>query len=149
MTFLLCATVCLSHGLLRNSARYYRSVVATAATKLAASPSLFSNAHKLSRIHLDSPLAIGKVLPLDGEDAHYIATIMRMKKGHLFRVFNEASGEFICKIVDFTKKSKSSQAIVIEIVEQMRKPDVETKGFPFALLFAPIKKTKMKLLMEK
>ena len=106
--------------------------------------------HKLPRIHLSNTLAVGNIISLGGEDAHYVSNIMRLKRGFSFRVFNGINGEYTCSIIDVLKRSKSSGAgVTVELIHQLRGPDLESKVFPFAMLFAPIKKPKMKLLLEK
>ena len=106
------------------------------------------SAYKLPRIYLPDALAIGEIITLDYEDSHYLSTIMRLKKGYKFRAFNTVSGEFLCSVAYTPNRSRSSKdGTTIEVIELLR--ETEKEVFPFVLLFAPLRKTKLKLMFQK
>ena len=71
---------------------------------------------KLSRVYNPSKLSVGSILSLIGEDANYISNVMRLKVGFVFRMFNEFSGEYLCKIIDnFRECPFNIEKVVLQI----------------------------------
>ncbi|CAI8789531.1 Ribosomal RNA small subunit methyltransferase E [Methylococcus capsulatus] len=53
---------------------------------------------RISRLYLPVPLASGADVVLDGERAHYLRTVLRLKRGFDLTVFNGEGGEFAARI---------------------------------------------------
>ncbi|MGI9416839.1 MAG: 16S rRNA (uracil(1498)-N(3))-methyltransferase [Geminicoccaceae bacterium] len=101
-----------------------------------------SNPHrKTPRLHLNTTLAAENMIELDRARSHYLFDVMRMKVGDKVRLFNGRNGEWLAGIVEAGRKSCQ-----LEATEQLR-PQEEEPG-P-TLLFAPIKKARMEMLVEK
>lgn len=100
---------------------------------------------KLPRVYIDMKLGLDEHCFVDEENSHYIMNVMRMKKGSNLRVFNGKQGEFLAQIVDIPKKhAKSVELNVLSLIRTER-----SHINPVILFFAPIKKTRMKILLEK
>lgn len=93
------------------------------------------------RLFLPHGLDAGTPVILDREDTHYLINVMRRKAGDSVRLFNGRDGEWRAQIAEASKRSAE-----LRLVEQTRAqafvPDVE-------LLFAPIKRAKTDLIIEK
>lgn len=93
------------------------------------------------RLYVETPLAAGVTVALEGNPAHYLISVMRLKLGEIALLFNGRSGEWAARAVDVRKRD-----IVLECVEQTRPlehvPD-------FWLCAAPIKKGRIDLIAEK
>lgn len=93
------------------------------------------------RLFLDLDLAPGARLPLGKEESHYLINVMRRSAGDTVRLFNGRDGEWRAEIADANKKHA-----VLDLVEQTR----EQAGVPdLDLLFAPVKRAKTDLIVEK
>ena len=105
---------------------------------------------KLPRLHLEIDLRVGDAVQLGGDDAHYISNVMRVKPGFCFRGFNarQGQGEYLCEI---TEKSSKRDGMVSTVVKsQLRAYDAAlSSSLPATLYFAPVKKPKLKVMMEK
>lgn len=93
------------------------------------------------RLYVETPLAAGVTVALEGNPAHYLISVMRLKVGDIALLFDGRSGEWAARAVDVRKRD-----IVLECVEQTRPlehvPD-------FWLCAAPIKKGRIDLIAEK
>lgn len=93
------------------------------------------------RLYVETPLAAGVTVALEGNPAHYLISVMRLKLGEIALLFDGRSGEWAARAVDVRKRD-----IVLECVEQTRPlehvPD-------FWLCAAPIKKGRIDLIAEK
>ena len=76
------------------------------------------------------------------EQAHYLRNVLRSQVGDYVRVFNGREGEWLCSILELGKKTG-----IFEIREQIRE-QVDPE-FSAHLIFAPIKKQRMDVLIEK
>jgi 16S rRNA (uracil1498-N3)-methyltransferase len=101
---------------------------------------------KLPRIFVDQRLQVDSEIQLDAENTHYVSNVMRLKDGFKLRVFNGQQGEYIGQIK--LLGGSRDRNIAISLVGKLRSPD-DCPPLPCALLFAPIKKTRMKFLLEK
>lgn len=72
---------------------------------------------RLSRIHLETTLALGNILELPSDLSHYLSKVLRLKPGNSVTVFNAAAGEFLAEITDLAKHSVS-----IKLLEQIAEP---------------------------
>jgi RsmE family RNA methyltransferase len=102
---------------------------------------------KLPRIYSKDLCETQTHYTLNNEDAHYISNIMRLKNGAKLRVFNEESGEFLAELSMSGSRKKD---VAFSTVQQIRSPHKEENNdLTSVLYFAPIKKTRMKILLEK
>jgi len=107
-----------------------------------------TNYCKLSRIFIEDALQENSLVRLKKEDTNYVVNVMRMKSGSSIRVFNPTHGEFLAE-VQCGKRDAS-----LKVLSQLRTIDTTVTGarrkaFPAVLFFAPIKKTRLKTLLEK
>ena len=86
-------------------------------------------------------LATGTSIELDRARAHYLLDVMRRKVGDQVRLFNAEDGEWQASISDAGRKRCQ-----LRVEEQLRRPVQEAGP---TLLFAPIKKARMEMLVEK
>ena len=52
----------------------------------------------ISRLHLEAPLAEGETLTLDEDSAHYLRSVLRLRKGDALTVFNGDGREYAARI---------------------------------------------------
>ena len=93
------------------------------------------------RIFIDTPLVPGQSVELDEAQSHYISRVMRLNLNDNVRVFNGQDGEFLAKI---TAVSKRAVALTPETCTR-----AQTSGPDLWLAFAPLKKAKTDLVIEK
>ena len=93
------------------------------------------------RLQQQAGLAAGTWIELDRVRAHYLLDVMRRKVGDRVRLFNAEDGEWLASISDAGRKKCQ-----LRVEKQLRKP-VQENG-P-TLLFAPIKRSRLELLVEK
>tara|TARA_R110002049_G_scaffold10819_6_gene52499 strand:- start:898 stop:1662 length:765 start_codon:yes stop_codon:yes gene_type:complete len=93
------------------------------------------------RLFLDSPFAAATRLALSREDTHYILNVMRRGEGDRVRLFNGRDGEWTARIADAHRKGA-----VLELVARTR---AQTSVPDLWLLFAPVKRQKTDLIVEK
>ncbi|NCT40198.1 MAG: 16S rRNA (uracil(1498)-N(3))-methyltransferase [Alphaproteobacteria bacterium] len=94
------------------------------------------------RIYVDQPLKEETTINLTPAHAHYFKNVLRRQDGNFIRLFNGTDGEWIATLEGLTKKSGNAA-----LRSQSRpQPETPTKT---ALYFAPIKKSRMDLLIEK
>lgn len=93
------------------------------------------------RLHIDRDLAAGKTLTLDGNPAHYLLHVLRLKPGASVKLFNGRDGEWACRVATAGRKTCD-----LEIGERTRAPEPPP---PLILAFAPLKKTAMDFLIQK
>jgi 16S rRNA (uracil1498-N3)-methyltransferase len=77
---------------------------------------------RLSRVYLDSPLALNAVISLPKEIAHYLSNVLRLRFNDELLVFNSRQGEFRARVTSITKR-----AVDIELLENMRAAHDATK----------------------
>ena len=85
------------------------------------------------RLHVDTPLAAGEVVPLAEDRAHYLIHVMRAAPGDPVRVFNAEDGEWTARIAAAGKRRIS---LMVEV--RTRPPGL--RGFAPILIFAPLKR---------
>lgn len=81
------------------------------------------------------------LIELDRARAHYLLDVMRRKVGDQVRLFNSENGEWLAKISEAGRKRCQ-----LRVDLQLRPPEEEEGP---TLLFAPIKKARLDLLVEK
>jgi len=99
--------------------------------------------HKLPRLlHAgQAGLATNTLIELDRAQAHYLLDVMRRKVGDQVRLFNGQDGEWLASISEATRRRCQ-----LRVDELLRKPAEEPGP---TLLFAPIKKSRLDMLIEK
>lgn len=98
--------------------------------------------YKLPRLFFEEPFTNGATLRLEKEQAHYLLNVLRRKNGDQVRVFNGMDGEYLAEISALSKKSGE-----ITLTARTRaQPDT---GRSVALVFAPVKKNRQDMIIEK
>lgn len=109
------------------------------------STSLARDVTKLVRVYVADSLHLHAPYQIDEKNCHYITSVMRLKVGSSFRIFNGRDGEFTCDLESISKNKKSALGM---IRKQIRFQE-EDRQLPLVLYCAPLKKPRMKLLLEK
>jgi 16S rRNA (uracil1498-N3)-methyltransferase len=93
------------------------------------------------RLFIDHPLAEGQDIALNADQAHYLASVMRLGPGDEILVFNGRDGEWLARIGRLAKRNG-------ELVTQRRTaPQLDPPDL--WLVFAPIKKARTDFIVEK
>jgi 16S rRNA (uracil1498-N3)-methyltransferase len=93
------------------------------------------------RLFVDRPLAGDMAIEIDPAKAHYLIKVMRLRPGDPVMLFNGRDGEWRAALGPAGKRGCSLT------VEARLRPQAAEQG-P-ALLFAPLKRTRQELLLEK
>src|SRR5665811_973152 len=75
---------------------------------------------RVSRLYAPVPLITGKQIELDDENGHYVRTVLRLKKDAEIILFNGAGGEYLCAVVEVSRKT------VLIAVQQWHERSVES-----------------------
>lgn len=95
----------------------------------------------LTRLFVETQLAAGVALTVEGGQAHYLSTVMRLKAGDSIALFDDASGEWRAVIEQVGKR-----AVAVRVEQRTR----EREAVPdLWLLAAPIKKGRIDWVAEK
>lgn len=109
--------------------------------------------HKLPRIYVDQVFSgIESKLQLDEANTNYVHNVMRLRSGDYVRIFNERYGEYIAAIVGSdTRNSRRVSKLTLSLSRQLLAATVaiDSKKPQLSIYFAPVKKDKMKLIVEK
>lgn len=93
------------------------------------------------RLYIDQPLAAGQPVTLPAAQAHYLASVMRLRPGAMIELFNGRDGSWAAEITALRKRD--GQAVPeAQVALQRMPPDLW-------LLFAPLKKTRTDFIVEK
>ncbi len=95
-----------------------------------------------TRLHIEAPLAAGAGVELDSDQGHYLRHVLRLQRGAGVALFNARDGEWRAVIDGFTK-DRCRLA-----VESRRRPP-EPPEPELWLLFAPLKRARLELMVEK
>jgi 16S rRNA (uracil1498-N3)-methyltransferase len=95
----------------------------------------------LQRLYVETPLAAGTTVAVEGPQAHYLANVLRMAAGAKLMLFDGVSGEWLAEVIDTGRKR------VILAVREATRPQEEVPDL--CLAFAPIKKGRIDWLVEK
>jgi 16S rRNA (uracil1498-N3)-methyltransferase len=98
--------------------------------------------HKTPRLYIDAPLLNGTTIKAGREQAHYLVAVMRRKNGDTIRLFNGKDGEW--RAILKLEGKKDALFICQQQTRAQRQNTRQTH-----LFFAPIKKSRMELLIEK
>lgn len=93
------------------------------------------------RLYVDAPLAAEVSLTIDGNSAHYLISVMRVRDGDIILLFDNRSGEWAAEARTIRKRDLS-----LHVLQQTRQ--LETVP-DFWLCAAPIKKGRIDLVAEK
>ena len=93
------------------------------------------------RLYIDHPLAEGQGIPLNPDQVHYLASVMRQGPGDEILVFNGRDGEWLARIDRLAKRNGDLLAMR-QTAPQLDPPDLW-------LIFAPIKKARTDFIVEK
>lgn len=92
------------------------------------------------RLFVEAPLSAGETVHLEKGQAHYLKNVLRLKDGATVALFNGRDGEWRGALALAGKA-------VTALLEARRRPQEEAAG-P-GLMFAPIKKGRMEILVQK
>lgn len=93
------------------------------------------------RLFVEVPLSDGLELRIDGTQAHYLISVMRMKAGAPVKLFDNVSGEWLAEVAMLGKRD-----LILRVGGMLR----EKEAVPdLWLIAAPIKKARMDVLVEK
>lgn len=96
-----------------------------------------------TRLHHDASLAIGQAATLDRDRAHYLRNVLRLAPGDHVALFNAWDGEVAAEIEALSKREAT-----LRPVARIRDP-VPPGGTDLWLLFAPVKKSAIDMIVEK
>jgi 16S rRNA (uracil1498-N3)-methyltransferase len=94
-----------------------------------------------ARLYVGPDLAEGAVIALDRAQTHYLRNVLRLAPGAAIALFNGRDGEFAAHI-DRLAKNAATLSVGIRLRAQTAEPDLW-------LLFAPIKRQRIDILVEK
>lgn len=93
------------------------------------------------RLFVEPTLALGDVRRIDGNAAHYLAQVMRVKSGDAVILCDDVTGEWAARVEEAGKRS-----VTVTLVEQLRVRDTVPDLW---LVIAPVKKPNFDLVLEK
>lgn len=93
------------------------------------------------RLFVDTPLAEGASVAIDGPAANYLGNVMRLKPGDPVRLFDDRSGEWLAEVADAGKKAMRL-TVTAHLAPREAVPDLW-------LVAAPIKKGRIDWVAEK
>lgn len=94
-----------------------------------------------TRLFVNADLSAGGVVTLDGDRAHFLRNVLRLKPGERIALFNGRDGEWGARIVELGKR-----AAELEVAGRLR---VKEPGVDIWLAFAPIKRARIDFIAEK
>jgi 16S rRNA (uracil1498-N3)-methyltransferase len=97
--------------------------------------------HSAPRLFMDQPLADGTELRIEGGQAHYLLSVMRMKAGGTVKLFDDRTGEWLGEVTMTGKRD-----LVVRVAAKLR----EREAVPgLWLCAAPIKRGRIDWIAEK
>ena len=110
-----------------------------------------NNHHKLPRIFVpSSAISIDRELVLDSKTSHYLSNVMRIRDGERVRIFNNILlKEFLCEVISINKSNRNNVAVVLRPLEVLKDNSSKSTTNSIISYIAPIKRQKMKVLLEK
>ena len=94
-----------------------------------------------ARLYVEGSLDAGGEVPLAAGQAHYLLRVLRLEPGTLVAAFNARDGEWRCRIVAAGRGQAS-----LAVADRLRAPTAEADLW---LAFAPVKKARLDMLVEK
>ncbi len=71
---------------------------------------------RVSRLFIPDELNEGQKIELQKDNAHYLRTVLRLKKDQSIVLFNGLGGEFLCTLIEVNRKK-----VVISVIEFIKK----------------------------
>ncbi len=96
---------------------------------------------QIPRLFVDMPLHEGAAVPLEGGQAHYLATVLRLGVGAPVHLFDDRTGDWASTIETVTKRS-----LVLRVGAQLRPREAVPDLW---LLTAPIRRERFEWIVEK
>jgi 16S rRNA (uracil1498-N3)-methyltransferase len=93
------------------------------------------------RIYVSDRLHSDQCLVLNKDKMHYLKNVLRSECGDLVRTFNGKDGEWLTEILEFTKKS-----CTLKVLSNLK---TQPLNRALQLIFAPLKQTRLNVLLEK
>ncbi|MGB7420211.1 MAG: 16S rRNA (uracil(1498)-N(3))-methyltransferase [Erythrobacter sp.] len=93
------------------------------------------------RLFVEEPLAEGQTITVEGNQAHYLARVMRAARGDAVILCDDATGEYASCVVEANRRS-----VMLQIVERRRDRDAVPDLWLCAAL---LKKDRFDLVLEK
>lgn len=93
------------------------------------------------RLYVETALSAGVELRLDGPQAHYLISVMRLKVGAPIKLFDDVTGEWLAEVVILAKRD-----LILRVSGQLRAREAVPDLW---LIAAPIKKARIDLVAEK
>jgi 16S rRNA (uracil1498-N3)-methyltransferase len=94
-----------------------------------------------ARLWVTASLAAGAAIILDADQTHYLRAVLRLGSGAELLLFNGRDGEWLAQIETITKSA--AQAVTL------RQTRPQPEEIDVQLLFAPIKRARIEILIEK
>jgi len=89
----------------------------------------------LPRVYTNEAIAKNQTIIVEGNDFHYLKSVIRVRKSETFRMFNSSDGEFLVRVLEINRSS-----VVVEVDSLIR--NVE-KAPELALALCIIKQDRM------
>jgi len=93
------------------------------------------------RLYVEAALGLDVAVPVEGNAAHYLLSVMRVKEGDTVLLFDGLNGEWAANAESLRKRD-----LILRCVQQTRPPETVPD---FWLCAAPIKKGRIDLVAEK
>lgn len=93
------------------------------------------------RLFIDAPLSADASIACDGDKAHYLLNVLRLKAGDVILIFNGRDGEWRARIRDVAKRRCS--LVAEELVRS------QEAGSDIVYLFAPLKRSRLDYMVQK
>eukprot|EP01038_Epipyxis_sp_PR26KG_P012899 gene12899-17283_t len=103
--------------------------------------------HKFPRLYVTQKLRHEQIVSLGTDESHYLSNVMRLKAGFFVRIFNDFGEEYICQIKSVNNRASIVEVEVLELIRSL--VNSPKSRIACSLFIAPIKKARLKILMEK
>ncbi len=89
----------------------------------------------LPRVYTNGPISKNQIIRIDGDNFHYLKTVIRLRRNDNFRLFNDQDGEYLVRVEEINKNQ-----IIINVIDLIRNISAEPK---LILAISIIKNDKM------
>lgn len=97
--------------------------------------------YNAERLFVDAPLGDGLAVPCEGDGAHYLLNVLRLKTGDAVLIFNGADGEWRAELAGVAKRR-----CTLICRERTR---LQEAGPDLVYLFAPLKRARLDYMVQK
>ncbi|EJF75338.1 16S rRNA (uracil(1498)-N(3))-methyltransferase [Bartonella alsatica] len=97
--------------------------------------------YKLKRLFIRQPLALNGEIKIEGAQASYLVSVLRMQEGAEILLFNGKDGEWLAKLITIKKK-----VVVAQLIRQER---LQTSRSNLIYCFAPLKSARLDYMVQK